>query len=264
MSPSPSQPSRASPFQPADASGMNALTSQQILTIYEAGLGQHPVERALTILLHASGGESQRALAELSLGERDRRLLHLREQTFGSALDACAECSACGERVEFSLATDSIGVQSGIAAPNGRFRVDDVELSLRPPDSNDLIALFSCSDVQSARVRLIERCIVEPVHDGKAIAAGALPATVVAFAAARMTELDPQLEVLIDLRCPTCEAARQINLDIAAFFWSEIAACAKRLLYEIHLLARTYCWRESDILAMSAWRRQCYLAMVQE
>ena len=71
---------------------MHALTPQQILTVWEAGLGQHPVERALTILLHASDGEAGRALAELSLGERDRRLLHVREQTFGRALDAYAEC----------------------------------------------------------------------------------------------------------------------------------------------------------------------------
>jgi hypothetical protein len=65
------------------------------------------------------------------------------------------------------------------------------------------------------------------------------------------------------LRCPACKASQQVLFDIAAFFWSEIGACAKRLLREIHLLARAYCWREADILAMSAWRRECYLAMVQ-
>lgn len=245
-------------------SPMHALTPQQILTVWEAGLGQHPVERALTILRHASDGEAPGALAELSLGERDRRLLHVREQTFGRALDAYAECRACGERLEFSLTTDSICVHADKATSNGRLRVDEVELSLRPADSNDLIALRSCSDVQTARVRLMERCIVESRQDGKAIAAGALPANVVTFAAARMTELDPQAEVLIDLCCPTCTASQQILFDIPAFFWSEIATCAKRLLREIHLLAHAYCWREADILAMSASRRHCYLAMVQE
>src|SRR5262249_27322236 len=120
------------------------------------------------------------------------------------------------------------------------------------------------SDTESARARLIELCIVESSRDGEAVAASALPANVVASAAARMTELDPQVEVLIDLCCPTCQGSQQILFDIPAFFWSEIAACAKRLLREVHLLARAYCWNESDILAMSAWRRYCYLAMVQE
>jgi hypothetical protein len=243
---------------------VHALTPQQILMVWEAGFAQHSVERALTILLHASDGESESALAELPIGERDRRLLHVREQTFGRALDAYAECKACGERLEFGLTTDSVRFHADEWASNERLRVDDVELSLRPPDSNDLIALRSCSDMESARARLMGRCIIESVRDGRAIAASDLPANVVAFAAARMAELDPQVEVHIDLRCPACDASQQILFDIAAFFWSEIAACAKRLLREIHLLARAYCWRESDILAMSPWRRHCYLAMVQE
>ena len=243
---------------------MHALTPKQILMVWETGLEQHPVERALTILLHASDGESAAALAELPLGERDRRLLHVREQTFGPALDAYAECNACGERLEFGLTTDSIRFHADKPASSERFRVDEVELSLRPPDSNDLIALRSCSGMESARARLMDRCIVESMQEGRAIAASDLPANVVSFAAARMTELDPQVEVHIDLRCPTCEASQQILFDISAFFWSEIAACAKRLLREIHLLARAYRWRESDILAMSALRRRCYLSMMQE
>ena len=146
----------------------------------------------------------------------------------------------------------------------GRLRVGDVELGLRPPTSNDLRALRSCGDVESARERLVELCVVEPMRDGKAIVANALPANVVDAAAARMTEVDSQAEVLIDLSCPTCRASEQILFDIAAFFWSEIAACAKRLLREIHVLARAYCWSEADILAMSPRRREWYLTMAQE
>jgi hypothetical protein len=32
---------------------------------------------------------------------------------------------------------------------------------------------------------------------------------------------------------------------------------------EVHLLASAYGWRESDILAMTPWRRQLYLELVQ-
>jgi hypothetical protein len=31
---------------------------------------------------------------------------------------------------------------------------------------------------------------------------------------------------------------------------------------EVHTLAAMYGWRETDILAMSAWRRQRYLEMI--
>ena len=43
---------------------------------------------------------------------------------------------------------------------------------------------------------------------------------------------------------------------------AELATQAKRLLREVHFLARAYGWREADILAMSARRRQAYLEMV--
>ena len=242
---------------------MQPLTAHQILTVWEAGLGQHPVERALTILQHASGGETIEALAGLTVGERDRRLIEAREQTFGRTLDAYVECGACAERLEFSVTTDSIRAAPATVA-SGQLRIADVELRLRPPTTNDLRALRSCGSVQRARERLVELCVVGLLRDGEAVAANPLPANVVAAAAARISALDPQAEVLIDLSCPACQAHEQILFDIAAFFWSEIAARAKRLLHEIHLLARAYCWSEADILGMSPRRRECYLTMVQK
>jgi hypothetical protein len=242
---------------------MQPLTAHQILKVWEAGLGQHPVERALTILQHACGGETIDALAELTVGERDRRLIEAREQTFGSTLDAYVECGACAERLEFSLTTDSIRTAPPTGS-SGRLLIADVELSLRLPTSHDLRALRSCGSVEHAHERLVELCVVGPVRDGRAIAGDALPGNVVAAAAARLSALDPQAEVLIDLSCPACQGQEQILFDIAAFFWSEIAARAKRLLREVHLLARAYCWSEADILGMSPRRRECYLTMVQE
>jgi len=53
-----------------------------------------------------------------------------------------------------------------------------------------------------------------------------------------------------------------VMFDIVSFFWSEICVQAKRLLREVHILARAYGWREADILSMSAARRQLYLEMV--
>ena len=46
-------------------------------------------------------------------------------------------------------------------------------------------------------------------------------------------------------------------------FWAEIDAWARRILREVNILARAYGWRESDILALGAVRRQIYLTMAQ-
>jgi hypothetical protein len=65
------------------------------------------------------------------------------------------------------------------------------------------------------------------------------------------------------LCCSSCKRELQAELDIVSFFWTEINSWAMRMLREIHSLASTYGWTESDILAMSAARRQVYLELVQ-
>jgi hypothetical protein len=50
--------------------------------------------------------------------------------------------------------------------------------------------------------------------------------------------------------------------DIISFFWTELDSLARRLLQDVHVLAKAYSWREADILSMSATRRQFYLEMV--
>jgi hypothetical protein len=77
-----------------------------------------------------------------------------------------------------------------------------------------------------------------------------------------MAECDPQAELLLDLNCPACQHTWQVLFDIVSFFWMELSVQAKRLMREVHLLARSYGWREADILSMSAMRRQFYLDLV--
>jgi hypothetical protein len=79
--------------------------------------------------------------------------------------------------------------------------------------------------------------------------------------ASLLAEADPQAETLIDLTCCACHHRWQVLLDIENFLWVKIQALAKRLLREVHALARAYGWREVDILAMSSVRRHGYLEM---
>ena len=93
--------------------------------------------------------------------------------------------------------------------------------------------------------------MIEASWAGAAAAPGDLPDEVLAALADEMSARDPQAEVLLDLTCPTCGASWQTVFDIAAYFWAELAAEAKRLLREVDALARVYGWREADILALS-------------
>ena len=78
----------------------------------------------------------------------------------------------------------------------------------------------------------------------------------------RMSQADPQADVKLGLDCPACGHDWLVTFDILSFLWSEIETWAQRMLRDVHILARSYGWREADILAMSAFRRQCYLEML--
>ena len=69
---------------------------------------------------------------------------------------------------------------------------------------------------------------------------------------------------MINLSCPACAGAWSATFDIAGFLWKEIHAWAKTALRGVHVLARAYGWRESDVLALSPTRRQIYLELARQ
>jgi hypothetical protein len=154
----------------------------------------------------------------------------------------------------------------------------------RLPDSFDLAAISGSRDADDARRLLLERCVMDVTRTGDAvdtdarrasgeaqspirethnsIAISDIPGEIIAQLAEQIGRADPDADISLDLSCPACEHRWQIAFDIVTFFWAEINSLAKRLLREVHTLARAYGWREADILAMSAARRQAYLEMV--
>jgi hypothetical protein len=239
---------------------MRSLSASEVVDVWERGLGQPAVERAL-IVLAACGAESGESLPALSIGERDSRLTMVYERLFGEDLRAFAECPECAERLEYSISTRELS-----AAPSGAGRepsvvCGDLVLRLRLLNSSDLRAVAGSTDVAIARRTLAERCVVEASKNGIAVEVDALQNPVVQQIASCLSQADPRAETLIDLTCGACCHQWQLVLDIERFLWSKIGALAKRLLREVHILAQAYGWKESEILSLSAVRRQFYLEM---
>jgi hypothetical protein len=67
----------------------------------------------------------------------------------------------------------------------------------------------------------------------------------------------------LDFKCPACGVVFEESLDLASFLWSEFEGRAKRLLLDVHLLARAYGWSEAEVLSLSPVRRAFYLEMVE-
>ena len=243
---------------------MRALTGQDILQVWETGLAQHPLERALTLLAAGLPECSRHELAALPIGQRDGYLLTLREQTWGPHLSGQAVCPSCKDQVEFAFQASDIRVLPE-AAPNvdtWQLSVDGCQLSFRLPTSLDLAAIAPAPDVEQGRRQLAARCIVEATQSGAAASGAALPELVIAALAEQIALRDPQADVEFELCCPACEHHWQAVFDVVTFFWTEISTQARRLLHEVHMLAQAYGWSEADVLALSPARRRFYLEMV--
>lgn len=242
---------------------MRTLSALELLEVWERGLDQGPVERALTLLAAACPETLPDALASLSIGRRDADLLALRERTFGSQMASVAMCPQCGERLELSFNAADLRVDPPSEPERvTSLNVDGYDVQFRPPNSLDLASLTSQPDTADQRRVLSEHCILAAHREGESISAEQLPPSVIDAVEDGMARADPQADVTLAISCPSCDHQWQGIFDIVAFFWGEIDAWASRILHEVHILALAYGWHEREILALSPGRRQFYLEMV--
>ncbi|HYJ87993.1 MAG TPA: hypothetical protein VEW46_18145 [Pyrinomonadaceae bacterium] len=242
---------------------MRPLSAAQLLDAWEQGLSEPACRRALPLLAAASQDNSTESVATLSIGERDRWLLILREWTFGPQLASVASCSECSEQLEWTVNTSDLCTTKRAELPGElSLELDHYCVTFRVPNSLDLAAVADCTEAETARCSLLERCIVAANLEGQEIASSDLPEPVVKALINRLGDADPQADMQVELECPVCGHSWRALFDIESFFWSEINAWAQRILLEVHTLARAYGWREKDILNLSPWRRHFYLGLV--
>jgi hypothetical protein len=224
---------------------MHALSATELLSVWESGSNQSPLLRALTILAAACPDASSESLACLTIGQRDARLLALRERMFGAELTGITDCPECGENVELSFKCSDILSQPETEAPTElSVQSDGREVRFRLPTSADLLAV-------NTSAQLLERCLLNRGNHQD----------FVPVILEKMSSADPMADIHFALNCPNCAHKWEAAFDIAAFLWREITAAARRLLREIHTLAFAYGWTESEILSLSSARRCAYLEM---
>jgi hypothetical protein len=243
---------------------MRPLSASDVITVWELGQRLHPWQQAISLLSVACPNQSQQQLAMLSVGQRDRRLLALRQMTIGSQLNCITTCPKCGDRLEFALNLSDICVAELTDTPNESqiVQIEDFECQFRLPNSYDLTLLTAARTVEEAYYSLVECCVLRVSQADTLVSWKALPVEVMNRLIQHISDFDPQAEILLDLDCPNCQHQWQSMFDIVSFFWTELDALARRLLQEVHMLAKAYGWHEVDILSMTAARRQFYLDMV--
>src|ERR1039458_9446874 len=99
---------------------MRALSALELLEVWEDGAAQPLAQRALELLEAACPETSRDSLAALSIGQRDAKMLTMREGLWGPRMAAVVACPVCRTRLELTLDTREILAQSPRNQPGER------------------------------------------------------------------------------------------------------------------------------------------------
>lgn len=244
---------------------MRQVTPDALLGTWEAGLADsRPGARARALLAVACPDRSQSECLELSVGERDARLLDLRVALFGETFAAAATCPGCG--VDLELKFRAVEVRSGSVPvrPQEVFERDCGRHSLRfrAPSVADLERIEQADSLEERYSRLLAAVILDARIDGHPCGTTDLPPAVLGYIESTLEELEVQVLMDVGVSCAACGHAWAAPFDVASYLWTELERWAVRTLWEVHALARAYAWTESVVIQMSPWRRQRYLEML--
>src|SRR5687768_15106574 len=95
---------------------MRTLTAEQLLNVWERGRVLPPLERALLLLEAASSEEESSYLEHMPMGQRDQRLLLLRQVIFGQKIESMVTCPQCKQGLEFSILVDDLLTEAVFSA----------------------------------------------------------------------------------------------------------------------------------------------------
>lgn len=249
---------------------MTPFTAAALLGAWDRGQSLRPAERAVSLLSVASGADVQEELLRLPLDERDRRLAALYVAQFGALLPARVDCPACSLELELALDASKAWSPPNQDRPAVLIQIDGHAVRVRLPNTDDLRAIEDLNDPDAARLTIIRRCLLEepadvagPLGQGSAAGLATVPsADLLERVAQALSEAAGDADITLDVNCPACGTRWQADVDIGEMLWLHIAQAARRVLVEVHTLARAYGWSEAEVLSLSAQRRRDYLALV--
>jgi hypothetical protein len=233
---------------------MKALSSQDLLELWERGARLYPLDQGLLALRVALPEVKSETLAGWPLGKRNRALLEWHSFCFSSRLQAWAECASCGEKMEFDMDARDLLITFGTPAREDE-TVEVNGRTFRLPSSRDLAEAMKEAGAVQGAIRLLQTCCIGQPPAG-------WTEEDIQIVGEKLASADPAAELLLSLVCPVCGETREEVLDPVTFVWAELGARAKRLLRDIHTLASAYGWTERDILSLSDFRRSQYVEMI--
>lgn len=243
---------------------MRNLTETELLNLWESCMDKPLIETSLHLIATASSDHDLSGVASLSIGQRDARLLQLREWMFGTRLKNVAECPHCSEKIEWENEVKDLRLQPLLPGVGKIYdvKIDAYNISFRLPTSHDLLHLKQSSPKTPAN-ELLNRCINSISKENERVITSDLPVNIIEKINDMMSKEDPQADITMLVACPSCKSQWESGFDILSYLWAEINSWAKQILQEIFILAKFFGWSEREILEIGSKRRKLYLEMVR-
>lgn len=242
---------------------MKRIAESDLLAAWERGIDRPLIEKNLHFLTVVYPEMSPSELWSMPIGDRDARLLNLRERLFGSTLRNAGVCPECNLKIEWEVALNILKLQpiqtDNLFQPI-LVKFNGGQVTFRRLNSLDLLDLSTYSDREKGINTLIRKCIIQSDID---ISTEQIPKNLKDSIIQKMEEADPQADIRMEVSCPDCFHQWSMTFDILEYLWVEINDWARRMIRDIGLLARYFGWSEKEILELSGFRRQLYLNMIK-
>jgi hypothetical protein len=257
---------------------LRPLTGDDEAFLLDAGDSFSPAARTTALLSRClvGFGEGENVapgmVCALTVGDREALLLHLRRITYGDRLPCVLVCpgAGCGEKMDLDIRVSDL-LLPPYANSQERYEFDliaegaEYHVRFRLPTGADqeLAADRTDAGFQAAQRLLLQLC-VEQISETKSgiRAVEEWPSELVDRIDAKMAELDPQADILLQLSCPVCQHSFTAEFDAAAYFYRELRGRIPHLYREVHQIANSYHWSESEILGMTPRKRMVYLNLL--
>lgn len=198
-------------------------------------------------------------MRRLAIGDRDFLMLKLYQVTFGDVISLLPICPkpGCGAKMNLDLAVADIPIENRPTEPSYCLMLDGeppAEIKFRLPRGADQERLAAMKGASAAelRERLLDACMLS----------GDRPRGSSDALAEAIEQRSPGVALEVELHCPECEHAFDLDLDIAALVLREVAQRRATFDREIHLLAFHYRWPLHELFSLTAPRRQRFVRLL--
>jgi hypothetical protein len=117
---------------------MRPLSHSELLNIWEWGTHRSAIDRGLMLISLSSSCSERDKLLGLSIGERDGRLIRLRQILLGDLLVNVANCPTCDEAVEWEMNINHFQLPDfpdEILEQTYELEIDDFSIQYRLPNT---------------------------------------------------------------------------------------------------------------------------------